>query len=290
MSKSLLGSYLQFLRSPVLMARPDAIEIAQGKVISHSLRLYCVHLLLVLIIGVAITQALGGELDSNNLQQIFADMPVGFLFTMAVIVAPVVEESIFRLPLRPFALNIALPCTLVILFIAAQVLGLSGPLLILWGSLLAGFNLYLWRMRPKERVLQDVYRRYPRIIFYLSALLFGVLHITNYDASVWALLPLLVLPQFVVGLWLGFIRLRYGFRWAVLAHAFHNGCLLLPMALFKLFGSAELQAAGPGTTDIKSLSLPDQLLTAGMGLYTLAGVAVCGIVAWRVIREWKQNR
>ena len=98
----------------------------------------------------------------------------------------------------------------------------------------------------------------------------------------WPLLPLLVLPQVIIALWLGFVRLRYGFRWAIFAHALHNGCLLLPVCLTKLFGSAQLQASGLENLDMDTLTVGDQLLVGGIGIYTVGGADVCVLVAWKL--------
>jgi hypothetical protein len=60
-------------------------------------------------------------------------------------------------------------------------------------------------------------------IFYFSAILFGIVHITNYKLSYTILLlsPILIAPQILVGS-IGFLRVRYGFVWGFLLHALHN--------------------------------------------------------------------
>lgn len=63
-----------------------------------------------------------------------------------------------------------------------------------------------------------------KIAFYVFAFIFGYVHITNFELTdnVWILSPLLVLPQIILGLYLGFIRVRFGLVWSILLHALYN--------------------------------------------------------------------
>ncbi|MEG3155970.1 CPBP family glutamic-type intramembrane protease [Sphingomonas sp. RB1R13] len=64
------------------------------------------------------------------------------------------------------------------------------------------------------------------VLYFASALLFGLAHISNYDMSrPWVLLPF-VLPQATAGLIFGFARVRYG-MWANIAlHGLSNALFL----------------------------------------------------------------
>lgn len=76
-------------------------------------------------------------------------------------------------------------------------------------------------------------KRYFKFIFYLLTLVFGFYHITNFEVTptVLALSPILVAPQISVGLFLGFIRVRFGLLWAMLLHACYNLLLVGPVIL-----------------------------------------------------------
>ncbi|PQJ78115.1 CPBP family intramembrane glutamic endopeptidase [Polaribacter porphyrae] len=67
-----------------------------------------------------------------------------------------------------------------------------------------------------------------KIAFYVFTIIFGLIHITNFDitTNVLLLTPLLVIPQLFVGLSLGFLRVRFGFWWAVLLHCIYNSFFL----------------------------------------------------------------
>ena len=51
-----------------------------------------------------------------------------------------------------------------------------------------------------------------------------MVHITNFEHSAALLVftPLLVAPQFIVGLFIGYLRVKYGFIWGFYLHALHN--------------------------------------------------------------------
>ena len=63
-----------------------------------------------------------------------------------------------------------------------------------------------------------------KIAYYVFALLFGLVHITNFEltTAVVLLTPILVAPQVILGLYLGFIRVRFGLAWSVCLHGLYN--------------------------------------------------------------------
>jgi len=64
-----------------------------------------------------------------------------------------------------------------------------------------------------------------RFFFYVSALLFGLLHATNFNGSfflILALSPILVGPQIIGGLILGYVRMKHGLVYSILFHAAGN--------------------------------------------------------------------
>jgi hypothetical protein len=67
-----------------------------------------------------------------------------------------------------------------------------------------------------------------KIGFYVFALLFGFIHITNFEMTqnVILLSPILVAPQILIGGYLGFIRVRFGLIWSIALHASYNSILM----------------------------------------------------------------
>jgi len=67
-----------------------------------------------------------------------------------------------------------------------------------------------------------------KIAFYSIAIIFGYIHLFNYEINTNVLLfsPILVAPQIFIGLVFGFIRVRLGFLWSVTLHSVYNGILV----------------------------------------------------------------
>ena len=63
-----------------------------------------------------------------------------------------------------------------------------------------------------------------KIAFYFFTIIFGLVHITNFEitSTVLILTPILVLPQLFAGFALGFLRVRFGLRWSILLHCVYN--------------------------------------------------------------------
>jgi membrane protease YdiL (CAAX protease family) len=74
-----------------------------------------------------------------------------------------------------------------------------------------------------------------KIAFYAFALLFGLMHISNFEITTPVLLlsPILLLPQILLGSYLGYIRVRLGLPWSMLLHGCYNGILITMSFYFK---------------------------------------------------------
>ena len=82
--------------------------------------------------------------------------------------------------------------------------------------------------------LEEKWNRYYKYIFYSSAIGFALVHIFNFELSLSVLLitPILVAPQFLMGLFIGYMRMKFGFFWGFFLHAIHNSILLGAALLF----------------------------------------------------------
>jgi membrane protease YdiL (CAAX protease family) len=129
-----------------------------------------------------ITTAIGADLGEHGVAEMFKKYPLYIIFFLAVILAPILEELVFRGTLTFF---------------------------------------------KNPKIFKYAY--------YGSIFLFGAVHLTNFEAyetNLW-LAPILVLPQTVAGIFLGFTRVKLGLGWSMLLHACHNGILMTPMLLIK---------------------------------------------------------
>ena len=67
-----------------------------------------------------------------------------------------------------------------------------------------------------------------KIAFYAIGIIFAYVHLFNFELTTNVILfsPLLVAPQFFVGLIFGYIRIRFGLLWSILLHSLYNGLLV----------------------------------------------------------------
>lgn len=153
-----------------------------------------------------------------------------FVFA-AIVLAPLIEELLFRAGLRNVAYTLFIgPCLIVL--IRFQVSLVAGMFIAV--TALIALADYLRRKRHRRPGLvvrrgRAFVRLYP-VIFWMYGMAFALIHIANFQSSGWEtmLLPLLVLPQLFLGLLLSYIRLRQGLVYSMLLHALSNGffCLL----------------------------------------------------------------
>jgi len=122
------------------------------------------------------------------------------LIFLTALFIPTVEELIFRLPLR-YKTNYAFRFIFYII------------------SIFSSIN--------ADRILELQKRSWTHIykyFFYFLSFVFAFIHFFNFEnyKSIIFFIPLLILPQFVSGLIIGFIRVKYGFIYGILYHSFHN--------------------------------------------------------------------
>lgn len=156
----------------------------------------------------------------------FGKLPGGWLLPITMLVAPVLEEMIFRgwQTGRPRALwLLACFAAFVALLPGAKSIApfvLLGLLLALAVAALGG---WLW-LRRRAEPPRLYLAAYPAI-FWAAALLFAAIHLMNYPTTTAMSLPM-VLPQFWAAMMLGFTRQRLGLPAAILQHAAANAATM----------------------------------------------------------------
>lgn len=162
-------------------------------------------------------------LDEQKISQ------MAFLFA-AVVLAPLMEELIFRAQLRRFSGGI-----LFISFICGALL--SALLKTSWAFLISPFIFILLFTIYRFTLAGSISRKYQfweRIFpwyFHFTALCFALVHLSNFQKGI-SLLPLGILytlPQLAIGLILGYARVNYGLKYSIALHALYNLSLTLLM-------------------------------------------------------------
>ena len=157
-------------------------------------------------------------------------MPIDDIM-VSILIAPVLEEMGFRLGLvlRPAYMAISIG-TLCYIFSPGPVLFFSQSFwlqpawwLRLGGGITVGAACY-WIFKRTDR-LPQLGRKHYAVIFYMSVLIFGFIHLLNQsEMTLYKLIiaPVAVFIQITSGAFFGYIRVRYGFWQAVTIHILNN--------------------------------------------------------------------
>lgn len=152
---------------------------------------------------------------------------VGAFFRM-VIWAPLIEETLFRLWQRYSIRNLIFSLSALSVFIFIQYARLSKEIIssftIFNISATAIFSLtflLLWKNRDKLPDKIDL-KKTPTVV--ISSILFGIIHIFNYDLekTFWIICLPMILPQVFSGLLFATLRWRYGFVYGIIVHSILN--------------------------------------------------------------------
>ena len=200
------------------------------------------------IIGVVLSLFISIVLGINQNpigQHVLSDLttinPV-FLLIFLVVITPLVEEPIFRSWLRfnpkSFALSIVFLTIFIIniiYFMFQYIISFQDYIIILSISIIVESGILYFILKKSDNVdkIQQIYRTHFKSMFYFSTILFAAVHLSNYKniSHIWMLAPLLVIPQFVIGLNLGYVRMHYGLKWSILQHMIYNGIIISPVLI-----------------------------------------------------------
>ncbi len=200
--------FFAFLRVPD--ENPDTEQNATYR-ISKLLSIFILNLIVVSLLIVLISVVEGSGLittENHKALDLLTSNPAFALFA-TVIIAPLFEELIFR----TYLVKKYSPIRLI-----AFTAGLTGK----------------QNQTKTTRVLEHYWQKNYKFIIYFSAVVFGYVHIFNYEVTenvLWFSL-LLVSPQIFIGLCLAYFRIRFGLVWAMGYHAFYNLILIGPVLFF----------------------------------------------------------
>jgi hypothetical protein len=233
-----LSNLFRYILQPKAVKKP--LQISCGSRIEIVLQYLTANLVVQLILGGAITYVLFlidsrlGTTTTNELASFVQSSSYWELLLIGGILLPLTEEIGFRLPLHfhPVSLGISIVYILMLLhsvfssqnssFFGSNNLIMMGIFILIGSSCTI---LFFW----KRTSIETVWHTHFRWIYYGFAILFGFMHISNLSSSslwIYFLSPLIILPQFISGLVMGYIRLQFGFLWGFAFHAIWNSALL----------------------------------------------------------------
>lgn len=239
--------FFDFLR------RPDAEQVSAS--LRNKLLVLAVILALDILLGFAanLVSTSIESLASIQTEHVMDESDEGlirFMQTIGVLVIPFLEELGFRLWLAPNPFFFFISFGLVTAqfapvpfagWLTASGLTDAAPAVKIGFYLTLGavITLFFWLRDRRGHRYADFFRRYVAVYYYGSTLLFGFVHLTNYASlSAWWYGPILILPQLIGGFVFGYVRIRLGFWYAVLAHTLANLLFTLGDGMNALFGMA----------------------------------------------------
>ncbi len=181
------------------------------------------------------------QYQQSNLNELLDKSPWKFI-VLAVILAPVIEEGMFRTLIQPSQNELLFFLTIWILVLVTALI----PLDVFWAVkyvfliLLAILSfLFLKEFIPLnwQQKLCEVLGRYYIAVWLITAVIFGMVHIFNYVEGFQLdfVLFLLVIPRIIAGFFFGKIKIENkGLLWPILMHGMNNGTVvffLLPRLL-----------------------------------------------------------
>ncbi len=135
----------------------------------------------------------------------------------SLIIAPIIEELIFRKPLK-FSKRNSIILLLILLFsIITLIIKPNLNFFFLGAYALIMLSFYYFLKRKKKTL------NYITLIF--SSFVFGFFHLSNIElpgTNQWYLIVYKIFPLIVLGFGLGFIRLKLNTFWSVIGHTLFN--------------------------------------------------------------------
>jgi len=220
------------------------------------LRIFGLQLGIAILFGIlitVITTSIGYNADQENLiTEFYKDTPIILFIFFSMIYAPINEELTFRLFLKFSYIRLGIGLSFFLFFLLEIIDPLGFPLLTTVSdryfqdtpflffslsiiiTLIFGFLLgFLIKTFINKKRIILLYEKYFPLIFYFAVLTFGFAHITNYTnlKQFWYIIPVLVTPQLSIGLFLGYVRVKYGLFWSIILHAIHNSFSTAPLIL-----------------------------------------------------------
>ncbi|HCV80117.1 MULTISPECIES: CPBP family glutamic-type intramembrane protease [Zunongwangia] len=189
--------------------------------------------------GMGILNTIFPELDFDRYQQteiyeMMTNNPLVF-FILAVIIAPIIEECLFRSLIKPSQNEILVFICSWILFISLPFIPAKANLILKYSLLLLSvfiIFLFLKSIIPEKKMkkMQYYLHKYYRLIWMLSALIFGYVHVWNYVSGFEFnfILFILIFPRIIAGYFFGRLKVQnQQLYWPILLHAMNNGIVVL---------------------------------------------------------------
>lgn len=228
-TRELLLDFLSFLRRPT--TEKSTQTPAQG--IVHLFRLWCC-LFVFIIFGAVLVDSIIDVPQHDRFEEVMEQIGVVGFVVFAVLIGPLLEEVAFRLAMR-FRLRYVLVGAVAFVLYMGQAASTvieqysDHGMLYLYGLVLLLLVVFFRICIKHPATMAQRWTSYFPLVFYALSFSFALIHIFNFEAfplRVILLAPIITLPQFILGLGMGYLRMRFGFWHGYLFHVLNNGFAL----------------------------------------------------------------
>lgn len=202
---------------------------------------YFIFFVLLALIGTYFPEINFNKYEQSELFEILKNNPFKFII-LAIIVAPIIEESIFRSLLKPTETHIKLFICAILYFTGILLIPEKGHWILRYTLLFATLFLIYYALgqligKRTFHMLCYWLHRYYFIIWIAGAIIFGFVHIFNYVETfkVDLILVTMIFPRIIAGFFFGKVKLENKeMIWPILLHSMNNSMVLIFMLPFIL--------------------------------------------------------
>ncbi len=227
-------TYIYTARQLWLFIKTPTADSLDGMTGAQKLKATWSVFIVKLMVTVAISVVVGIIYDPvNTTSSRHAEFTLFKMILVGVLVLPFMEEVAFRLSLKFKPLYLALSTAVLVYYFSTKgiyhtQLSNLGDHFYIRASLagLAFGCVYWFYLRPKiHSALKEFWQEQFSWVVYMLCLTFALMHTFNYELTLLTvlLLPLILLPKLVAAFCYSFVRIRFGFIYAVAMHLLWNG-------------------------------------------------------------------
>lgn len=228
--KLLNSNYILFLKNPSIDLKKIETKGSFNKYkqfLFFDLRLFLLYIFLVGIISL-----LSEDFKSVFQTKTISEYPTYIKFLIYIFIAPIIEETAFRLGLKVNKINIAISLgfQLILLLVIFNVIQYQ-----LWFRVLLVLpTIAIFYFLINIAFLNFLKNHFNYFVYY-NILMFGILHTSNFTFSSfhqYFFIPVLIFSQLAGGAYYSYARIKYDFSTAIFFHILHNFIFVFPLYLF----------------------------------------------------------
>ncbi len=237
---------LNFSRFSTINISLERADVSFNQKIKNIAKLFAVYLAAALVLNIPLQLidnliinrffdfSFYQQLEGNALK--IASRYGDYAIFYIVLLGPLLEELLFRLPLSLEKIGIGVSFALISYRLSLNhvLIGMEYNNAYWYVKLGIALCIFFLTVRFLPRSwLTTIKKNYLQRCLYFSSAAFALVHITNfapYNSDLILFYPVFVLPQFLMGIFIGYARLKYGFFYGVALHSLIN----LPFAIIHL--------------------------------------------------------